>query len=60
MAEWSYDEKYKGKGDMIITYSALSKSKAIMALGLNLEKRLSEAEAVLFLILQFRKETGPN
>ena len=45
---------------MIITYSAMSKSRAIMALGLNLEKRLSEAEAVLFLIPQFRKETGPN
>ena len=52
----------KGKGDMIITYSAMSKSRAVMALCLNLEKRLSESEAVLFLIPQFKKEgeTGPN
>ena len=41
---------------MIVMYTAMSKSRAIKALGLNLEKRLSEARAVLFLIRHFRKE----
>ena len=61
--EWqSADIRSKGKDHMTITYSAMSKSRAIMALSLHLEKRLSEAEAVLFLIPQFRKEekTGPK
>ena len=41
---------------MIVMYTAMSKSRAIKGLGLNLEKRLSEARAVLFLIRHFRKE----
>ena len=49
----------KGKGLMIITYSAMSKSRAIMALDLNLEKRLLEGVSYFsFATLEKRKKLG--
>ena len=49
----------KGKDLMIITYSAMSKSRAIMALDLNLEKRLLEGVSYLsFATLEKRKKLG--
>ena len=47
----------KGKDLMIITYSAMSKSRAIMALDLNLEKRLLEGVSYFsFATLEKRKK----
>ena len=49
----------KGKDLMIITYSAMSKSRAIMALDLNLEKRLLEGVSYFsFATLEKRKKLG--
>ena len=49
----------KGKDLMIITYSAMSKSRAIMALDLNLEKRLLEGVSYFsFATLGKRKKLG--
>ena len=49
----------KGKDLMIITYSAMSKSRAIMALDLNLEKRLLEGGSYFsFATLEKRKKLG--
>ena len=49
----------KGKDLMIITYSVMSKSRAIMALDLNLEKRLLERVSYFsFATLEKRKKLG--
>ena len=49
----------KGKDFMIITYSVMSKSRAIMALDLNLEKRLLERVSYFsFATLEKRKKLG--
>lgn len=49
----------KGKGHMIITYSVMSESRAIMDLDLNLEKRLLEGVSYFsFATVEKRKKLG--